>query len=281
MLTLFTTPKAFEGHIGVIQRNAIASWTRLRPVPEIVLFGNEAGTSDAARRYGVLHEPAIALNEFGTPLVSDLFAKAAALGAHDLQGYVNADILLLADFVSGIRRTAARWRNFLLVGRRWDLDITEPLEFGAGWEVRLRALVATHARLHAPTGIDYFVFQRGMWGDIPAFAVGRTVWDNWLLYGARARGAPLIDATDAITAVHQNHAYGGFAGADAVWKSPEARRNLELAGGYGNAFTLSDATWRLGPRALVPAVTNYYRRLWAFPRRVAHRWLFRRRPVAT
>ena len=277
MLTLFTIPKPFVGHIGIIQRNAIASWARLNPKPEIVLFGDEPGTGDVAREHGVRHEPTVVRNEFGTPLVSDVFARAGTIGAHDLQCYVNADILLLADFLDAVRRVAARWRNFLLVGGRWDLDVPEPLDFSSGWEGRLRRLVASAGRLHAATGMDYFVFRRGLWGDIPPFAVGRTMWDNWLLYGARARRAPLIDGTRAITAVHQNHGYAHFAGgADSLWKGPEARRNLQLAGGYGNAFTLSDATWRLGPRSLAPAVTNYHRRLWAFPRRVAHRWLFRR-----
>jgi len=37
MLTLFTIPKAFQGHTGVIQRNAIRSWTLLRPECEIIL----------------------------------------------------------------------------------------------------------------------------------------------------------------------------------------------------------------------------------------------------
>jgi len=29
VFTLFTIPKAFKGHIGVIQRNAIGSWAQL------------------------------------------------------------------------------------------------------------------------------------------------------------------------------------------------------------------------------------------------------------
>ena len=43
-LTLFATPKRFQGHIDNIQRNAIASWTRLNPRPEIILFGADDGT---------------------------------------------------------------------------------------------------------------------------------------------------------------------------------------------------------------------------------------------
>ncbi len=51
-------PKAFQGHIGVIQRNAIASWARLQlprqPRPEIILFGNDTGTAKVACELGVI-----------------------------------------------------------------------------------------------------------------------------------------------------------------------------------------------------------------------------------
>ena len=49
MLSMFALPKPFKGHIGVIQRNAIASWARLPSKPEIILFGDEEGTAQAAR----------------------------------------------------------------------------------------------------------------------------------------------------------------------------------------------------------------------------------------
>jgi hypothetical protein len=42
MLTLFTTAKPFEGHSGVIQRNALKSWKLLHPDIEIILFGDDA-----------------------------------------------------------------------------------------------------------------------------------------------------------------------------------------------------------------------------------------------
>ena len=52
MLTLFTIPKAFEGHSGVIQRNAIKSWTLLQPQCEIILMGDDEGTGEAAAEMG-------------------------------------------------------------------------------------------------------------------------------------------------------------------------------------------------------------------------------------
>jgi FkbM family methyltransferase len=67
MLTLFTTAKPFRGHSGIIQRNALKSWTRLHPDIDIILFGDDEGAtevrrlSDVARelnlRHPLLHKP--------------------------------------------------------------------------------------------------------------------------------------------------------------------------------------------------------------------------------
>ena len=49
VLTLFTVPKPFRGHVGDIQRNAIESWRALRPSVQVVLVGDEDGVAEAAR----------------------------------------------------------------------------------------------------------------------------------------------------------------------------------------------------------------------------------------
>ncbi|MFZ0637415.1 MAG: hypothetical protein WAM08_17985, partial [Candidatus Acidiferrales bacterium] len=66
MLTLFAMPKPFEGHIGIIQRNAITSWTRLTPQPEIILFGDEAGVAEIAGELGLRHVAHVKRNEKNT-----------------------------------------------------------------------------------------------------------------------------------------------------------------------------------------------------------------------
>ena len=75
MLTIFATPKPFSGHIDVIQRNAIRSWTLLPSRPSVLLFGDESGAGEAARDLGVTFVPEIARNSEGTPLLSDLIAQ--------------------------------------------------------------------------------------------------------------------------------------------------------------------------------------------------------------
>jgi hypothetical protein len=243
MLTVFSIPKAFHGHNAIIQRNAIKSWTLMRPRAEIILFGDDQGTAEAATTLGARHLPHVARNEYGTPLVNDLFEQAQHTAAHDVLCYVNADVILMSDFLQAVDQVVHWKTRFLLVGRRWDIDIREPLDFVTGWENDLRARLGNQGMLHASTGMDYFVFPRGMWHDIPPFAIGRTAWDNWLVYGARALRVPVVDATAGLTVVHQAHDYFHIpANAVDVLEGPEAKRNLELAGGWKHIFTLNDAT---------------------------------------
>jgi len=268
MLTLFTTLKPCRGHIGVIQRNAIQSWCYLRPSVEIIVFGDALGTSEVATEFGIHHISGVDRNEYGTPLVSAMFAAAERLSDSPLMCYVNADIILMSDFLLAVRRLATE-ASFLMVGRRWDLDLQEPLNFEqAGWEERLRTRAVCGGTLHSMTGIDYFVFPRGLWGALRPLAVGRPAWDNWIIYHARARGVRVIDATRVVTAVHQNHDYLHHPeGETGVWEGPEAKRNRELAGGLRCLFTLADATHLLTPWSVRPALsmTHVKRRLVTAP----------------
>lgn len=70
MLTFFTTAKPFEGHSGVIQRNALKSWKLLHPDIEVILFGDDAGSAEIANGLGLRHEPFVERNSFGTKRLS-------------------------------------------------------------------------------------------------------------------------------------------------------------------------------------------------------------------
>jgi len=249
MLTLFTVPKPFRDHIAVIQRNAIRSWTLLRPACEIILLGNDEGTAEAAGEFGLRHVPHVARNEYGTPLVNDLFEKAKHLANHELLCYVNADIILMSDFTRAVERVAHHKRQFLMVGQRWDVDLREPWDFHLpDWQSRLRAHVQKEGELHPKEGIDYFVFPRDVFGTIPPFAVGRPGWDNWMIYRARELSAAVVDASNVVMAVHQNHSYGRFGSKRGRAVSPETQRNRELMG--KEYCTLKDVTHLLQPDGL-------------------------------
>lgn len=255
MLTIFSTPKPFSGHIKIIQTNAIRSWVTLRPACEVILFGDEEGTAELAAELGIRHIPEVERNEYGTPLVSSLFHLAETLSSHQLLCYVNADIILMSDFLSAVGRVSQR--PFLLVGQRWDIDLREPVDFlNPNWESELRAALKERGRLHGITGIDYFAFPKGVYPDIPPFAIGRPAWDNWMIYHSRARKIPVIDATPVVTVVHQNHGHGVDSEEEKrFWEGPEAKQNLKLAGGVEHAFHLGYADWILTGRGLQRALS--------------------------
>jgi hypothetical protein len=263
VITLFTIPKGFDGHIGLIQRNAIGSWAQLQDV-DILLIGDDAGVAEAAEDLGCRHEPEVEKTELGTPLVSAAFATAREKSGQPLLGYVNTDIILLSDFVSAMRRVHKR--DFLLGGQRWNTEIADPIDFDdSGWELTVREVVSASGGLATPRWIDYFVIPRGSsLVDLPPFAVGRPGWDNWLIRRARVTRTPVIDATQAITAVHQRHDYShipGGTGQGSPWAGPEAEVNEELQD--GSSFGIWHATHVLGPRGPVPAFgREYVRRRW-------------------
>jgi hypothetical protein len=248
MLTFFSVPKPFVGPVADAQRNAVESWRETAAGAQVILFGDEAGIAEAAAASGAEHVPAVRRNEFGTPLLDDVFRTAQARARHPLVCYVNADIVLSSDLTAAIGKIAMD--RFLAVGMRTDVDIAGRLDAHA-----IRARARTSGRLHEPTGIDYFLFPRGLIGAMPPFPVGRVLWDNWMIHHARMANIPVIDLTPSVMVVHQNHDYAHVkGGAETVWRGVEAQRNWELVGPDFLPLTIADATFLLDDRGLHPAL---------------------------
>jgi hypothetical protein len=259
MITFFSVPKAFNGQTKKNQRNAILSWKHLCPKCEIILLGNEEGTDKFSKEFNILNISEIKKNEFGTPLIDDVFEKAQKRAKYNILVYVNGDIILTNDFLKVAERI--KEEKFLIVGRRTDLNSFSFIDFQEEeWEKKLMMEVKKNGKIHGPSGIDYFIFSKGLWKKIPPFALGRTCWDNWLLYEACRLGAVLIDASQVITAVHQNHDYFHHSGGKmGVWKGSEAVKNLRLAGGISHLFTIRDSELILSAEGLKKAKITIYR----------------------
>ena len=271
MLTIFATPKAFRGHIAVIQRNAIKSWSLLSINPEIILFGDDEGTPEVAREFGLQHIPAVARDDSGAPLVHDLFAQAEQHSRNNLLCYANADILLLSDFVSAVERIARLQYPLLMVGQRTDVNITERIDFALpDWEQDLRRQARALGKQRPPNAIDYFVFTKGLGSDLLPLALGRGGWDNWFLWRARSKQAAVVDASREVLALHQNHDYSHHPdGSKGVFTGPEAQRNRALIGEWYHLHTIADATHRLTPLGLSRRYLHPWlviKRAWSHPR---------------
>lgn len=257
-LTLFSAPKPFTNpHIATIQRNAIRSWTLL-PDVEVILLGEEEGLAEVAREFGVKHIPHVECNAGGTPLISSMFKLARENSNSDLLCIVNADMILMPDFVEAARRSCLPRDKFVLLSQRWDLDVTQPLDFSGDWANRLSSIVHRQGQLHRPAGSDFFLFPKSCYQDIPDFTIGRAGWDNWMIYKARREGWPVIDSTPSLMVVHQNHDYSHLPGGRTHYDHPETNINIRLAGGHAHIrYTILDATHQLvGDKLARPQMTS-------------------------
>ncbi len=253
-IAIVAAPKAFRGHVGMIQRNAIASWRQLGRDVEILLGGDEEGLAYVARSVRATPLGPLAAGIDGPPRVDDLFAKARAATRADLIAYVNADIILMPDWLAAVRRVAAAVAGELLViGRRTDLDVETRIDFTDPFaRIDLVDRARRSGRLAARVCKDYFVFRRDALRHVPAFTLGRAYWDNWMVHDARARGVPVVDVTACATAIHQNHDYAHLAGGrlSAYLTAAGARENRRLAGG-SRMITGAAASWRMRPDGAV------------------------------
>jgi hypothetical protein len=244
MLTLFSIPKPFVGRTAILQSNALQSWEALGEQVQVVLVGDEPGIADAAGSHGADHIPVVLRNEHGTPRLDSAFAEVEGVAHEPLRCFVNADIILLDDFLPAVRRASAANEAFLMVGRTTDLPDVTAAELAEPATLRARAIAEGVER--GAAAIDYFVFPAGLFGELPPFLVGRAGFVTWLVWRARQVG-PVIDASASVLAIHQSHDYGHLAGGmDEAYYGEEASWNQALVGGRDHVFTIHDASHRLG-----------------------------------
>jgi hypothetical protein len=254
-LTVLAIPKPFYGHIGVIQRNAITSWTRLRPRPDIYLFGDEQGVAEIAAELRIQHIDNLARSTFGTPMLDDLMVRGREIARTPLLAYVNSDIILLQECLDAVVKIRERFPKFLAVAHRLNIDLTELLNFEADGEMKLRREIVPSGVPGEPTAIDIFVFTSDVYENVPPFAIGRGWFDQWLIKEACRQRIPVVDLTNVARAIHQNHEYAHIGGSlQGVLSTEEGQHNLALYGGTPHAFSMLNATHELLPDGTIRRV---------------------------
>lgn len=250
MITIFSNPRPFTSPFDIIQRNAIKSWLKLSPKCKILLFEDEEKTtSKVANEFGIQCIADVKCDEFGTPLLDDVFDKVQKIAKGGVIAQVNADIILMNSFTEAIERVLKiiRDRPFFMTGRRWDLDIKEFVNFEeSDWWKKLMESARKEGKLHGFSGMDYWVLSFKFPFEILPFIIGRPGMDSWLVHKSRSFKMPVIDSTAVVDIIHQNHNYPK----KKLFLEVEKKRNLELAGGFANMCTLRDADWILTRKGL-------------------------------
>jgi len=246
LLTLLTVPKPFKDpHISIIQTNALKSWLLLGEEVDVIVLGNDEGVAEKTNQLGIRHLPNVACNDRGTPLVSSMIELARSNSESPYVCIVNADIILFPDLLQALKNVAAHLQRFLILGQRWDMDVVEEIPEREEKFAILKGEVLKRGKLHPPMGSDYFIFPRECYQDIPDFAIGRAGWDNWFIFKSRWEGWPVIDATQDVLIIHQNHDYRHLPGGQTHYRLPETRENVIRGGGEQTIFTLADAQYEL------------------------------------
>jgi hypothetical protein len=249
MITFFTTGKPFRGHDGIIQRNALKSWTLLHPAVEVILFGDEDGAAEICAELGLRHEREVDRYQSKLPYVNSMFARAQQIARHEYLCYSNCDIVLFGDFLEAFEKGLAWKRHFLMVAQRWDIDVDRPIDFALNdWARDLRQRVLAAGQLQVPDFVDFFVFPRGLYDQVPPLIVGYAYWDHWMMWKALSMGTPVLDASRAVLAVHQNHSYTTTPERSKGSRTDSlALRNFELSGNGKHLRSMADSTHRMNP----------------------------------
>lgn len=241
MITIFSTPRPFAGEFEAIQYRAIKSWKKFLPNAQIILINDEENTSiDIANEFKIECITNASINEFGTPLLGDVFKKVKEMSLYNIIVHINTDILITDKFGDCLTNFHNKFvGDYLLLGRRWNInaqnlaDVDDPRFID-----QLNKFKLVIENLHGYSGMDYWVFPKSTRINPPDFCVGRPGMDSWLVYNAKKINIPVIDATALIDIFHQNHGYPKL---KLPYFEIECERNIALAGGRDKMLTLREA----------------------------------------
>lgn len=220
-MVVLTSFKHFAGRAGLIQARSIARWRELGW--HIVDFQNEARTPiEGVKRIVVEGDENV------PPKFNQVAEWARRNCPDEICIYTNADILFEGNVELVVGSLPAA--DFLAIGQRTDT-------FPDGG-----------SELHRPTGIDYFFFRGGMFGDLPETIVGRAYYDCALVNWALKKRVPVIDLTSVLTAIHQWHDYGHVKnGKEEVYEGDVAQTNKRNNGLPDFGPHIADATMAMLP----------------------------------
>jgi len=302
MITIFTHTKPFKGHFGIIQENAINSWRALSEDIEIIIYGNVEGADSTAAKVNARHVINVPKSENGMPLLTYLIEHTEKIAKNRILCYINSDIILPPNLLETFN-LAYKKKKCLIIGNRWDLDVENKIDFSEStWWEKLFNVAIAKGNWHKKGGIDYFIFPKKLWGNMPNIYLGLPGSDNWLMWRARRRRIPIIDITSHIYAIHQNHDYShlgkidknGYTigdkknGLNNYLFGLEASHNRKLIPN-GVSVNINDATWYLNKDGKIEKKKNrefIIRNLnklpkifpeFAFPIKIYHRiykWFF-------
>ncbi len=221
MITIFSTCRSFKDErFNLIQRNAIGSWIRLNPRPQIIIMGDDPGSKEICEEFNLVYEPNVKKSKYNTPILSNMIEIADISAEFDNILCVSSDIIVFQNTID-IIKNLEKFGSFCGVSRKLENDFIDyVLDFSIGWEEK----VLEKTYLGMVTSGDFFLYPRGFWKNVPEFIIGRSYCDSWLYAEAISRNS-LIDLTEVVPIVHQYHHHNHISPDDS---ERQVNKNLSL-----------------------------------------------------
>ena len=226
-LSFFSCPKGKQSiSTQPNEELALRSWLALQPKPHVTLLeaNDQTSLTDVCQKHRVAKirmRPSDSTKS-GAPKLAAIFKYGEKTAATGLLCYINADILLPANFMQIVFFVFSQFptdkhSRIVIVGGRTNCENTDVGTNSIANEFSRKnysdmAALEDRMSLCEPAGEgakDYFIFPKGFYrrlGGVPHFALGRGVFDHWLLKVPHHYGI-VVDVSPVVTALHMNHDY--------------------------------------------------------------------------
>lgn len=203
-LIFFTTCKDFTNEYEFIQPQSILSWNQLNCEKQIIIIGDDIGSSDFCKKHNFTFEPEIRKFDGYVPYLKDMFLIAEKYADDDdIIIWTNADMMYFDDMVNSIKHIDKNNESFCIVGRRYDWTKPRLLDK----PIDNIDQILKESSLHAACGIDFVATKKGILtksiSDKLIIAGGGH--DMKLLGYAKNLNIPTFDISNTCIAIHHNH----------------------------------------------------------------------------
>ena len=197
-LVIFTTIRGDElrvshpKHVRVL--NSLKSFEFLRSTLYVVIFADDTSLCAGSHlsQIGLVRTSCLQSkphDHFRRPTIDFILRSMLEhVASKHVAMYVNSDIILFANHFDApydlVRKNS---KAFVITGRRYDLDVTNPVDFSSEQSLRTFSRIALEqGKQHGQYGLDFFIFSYAALTMIikqgfTAFLVGIYRWDNVML----------------------------------------------------------------------------------------------------
>ncbi|XP_069110825.1 uncharacterized protein [Argopecten irradians] len=218
-LTMFTT-FPFVKNKFQINMNTLKNWKHIHHSPQLILYTDDPKIASAKIDSDWSVQNVTTEDVTKVPALRTLFLESFKRSKTHLYLYANADILfdlylieVLSSIAEFLKTNDFQRKPVLIVGQRTNVNLSRIDSQGPdAWKKILRQSYTVYTRFQK-NAIDYFITNEAFpWNEVPELVIGRVGYDNWIIAYARFRGFVTIDASSAISAIHQTSSNGNYEG---------------------------------------------------------------------